>query len=64
MKIRYYERELQVQIWIDVLLRCYPYPISFYEEMNGDQIKGMYHDRLGDMVEKSEKAYKQKNGIK
>jgi len=43
--VPYEERDIQIQIRIDALMRMHgnKYPLSWYEGMSDRQITGMYH---------------------
>lgn len=56
----YKDRELIIQIKIDQLLRCYPYPLSFYEKMNDREIIGFHKNKLAEMAKKTVELYRNK----
>lgn len=51
MDMKYTERPLNVQIKIDQLLRCYPYPKAYYEKMSNKEIIGFHKSKLGEMAQ-------------
>jgi hypothetical protein len=46
----YETRPIQIQLLIDQLLRCYPYPKNYYEKMDDRKIKAFHKRKLPEMV--------------
>jgi hypothetical protein len=54
----YDRRPLDVQVKIDCMLRCLPYPRGFYSHLSDIQVKAMYDDYLSKMARLTIEGYK------
>lgn len=51
--MKYEERPFAVQLKLDVLLRCYQYPVHYYEKKSDREIMEFYYSNLSNMAEKT-----------